>query len=70
MKIEEADKHKTAFTTSQGHYEFNRVPFELTNAPATFKRYMNNLLQPVIHKWALVYLDDIIIYSRTIDDHI
>jgi hypothetical protein len=69
IEIEEADKHKTAFTTSQGHYEFNRMPFGLTNAPATFQRLMNNLLQPVIHKCALVYLDDVIIYSRTIEDH-
>jgi hypothetical protein len=70
IEIEEADKHKTAFTTSQGHYEFNRMPFGLTNAPATFQRLMNNLLQPVIHKFALVYLDDVIIYSKTIDEHI
>jgi hypothetical protein len=46
------------------------MPFGLTNAPATFQRLMNNLLQPVIHKFALVYLDDVIIYSRTIDEHI
>jgi hypothetical protein len=70
IEIEEADKHKTVFTTSQGHYEFNRMPFGLTNAPATFQRLMNNLLQPVIHKFALVYLDDVIIYSKTIDEHI
>jgi hypothetical protein len=70
IEIEEADKHKTAFTTSQGHYEFNRMPFGLTNAPATFQRLMNNLLQPVIHKFALVYLDDVIIYSKTINEHI
>ena len=70
IEIAEEDKHKTAFTTRKGHYEFNRMPFGLTNAPATFQRLMNNLLQPVIYKCALVYLDDVIIYSRTIEDHI
>jgi hypothetical protein len=45
------------------------MPFGLTNKPATFQRLMNNLLPPVIHKCALVYLDDVIIYSRTIEDH-
>jgi hypothetical protein len=67
IEIAEEDKHKTAFTTRKGHYEFNRMPFGLTNAPATFQRLMNNLLQPVIYKCALVYLDDVIIYSRTIE---
>jgi hypothetical protein len=47
------------------------MPFGFTNAPATFQRFlMNNLLPPVIHKCALFYLDDVIIYSRKIDDHI
>jgi hypothetical protein len=70
IEIAEEDKQKTAFTTRKGHCEFNRMPFGLTNAPATFQRLMNNLLQSVIYKCALVYLDDVIIYSRTIEDHV
>ncbi len=70
IEIAEVDKHKTAFTTDDGHFEFNRMPFGLTNAPATFQTLMNDILQPIRKKFALVYLDDVIIFSKTIDDHI
>ena len=70
IEIDEADKHKTAFVCEYGQYEFNRMPFGLTNAPATFQRLMNKILQPVLYETALVYLDDIIIFSKTVDDHI
>ena len=46
------------------------MPFGLTNAPATFQRFMNDVLKSVIKKFALVYLDDVIIYSKTLDQHI
>ena len=46
------------------------MPFGLTNAPPDFQQLMNNLLQPVIYKFALVCLDDVIIYMRTIEEHI
>ena len=70
IEIEEKDKHKTAFICEYGQYEFNRMPFGLTNAPGTFQRLMNKILKPVLYKSALVYLDDIIIYSKTIENHI
>ena len=70
IEIEEEDKQKTAFTTDEGHFEFNRMPFGLTNAPATFQRLINNVLRQALKKYALVYLDDVIIFSKTIDDHI
>ena len=70
IEIDEADKHKTAFICEYGQYEFNRMPFGLTNAPATFQRLMNKILKPVLYTSALVYLDDIIVFSNTLDDHI
>jgi len=70
IEIDEKDKPKTAFSTESGHYHFNRMPFGLTNAPATFQRFMNDVLKSVIKKFALVYLDDVIIYSKTLDQHI
>ena len=70
IEIEEADKYKTAFVCEFGQYEFNRMPFGLTNAPATFQRLMNKILKPVLYQSALVYLDDIIVFSKTIIEHI
>ena len=70
IEIDEEDKHKTAFVCEYGQYEFNRMPFGLTNAPGTFQRLMNKILKNVLYKSTLVYLDDIIVYSTTIDKHI
>ncbi len=70
IEIEETDKHKTAFICEYGQYEFNRMPFGLTNAPGTFQRLMNKILKPVLYESTLVYLDDIIVFSKTLDDHI
>lgn len=64
IPIEEADKHKTAFVTPDWHFEFNRMPFGLANAPATFQRIMNKILGNSRHKEALAYLDDVIIPSK------
>jgi transposase InsO family protein len=70
IEIEEKHKYKTAFICEYGLYEFNRMPFGLCNAPGTFQREMNNVLQDALYEFVLVYLDDIIVFSKTEDDHI
>lgn len=64
IPIREEDKQKTAFVTPDGHFEFNRMPFGLANAPATFQRIMNQVLGSLRHKEALAYLDDVIVPSK------
>ncbi len=70
IKIREADKNKTAFITHEGLYEFNVLPFGLMNAPATFQRIMNQLIYGNGWKFSCVYLDDIIIFSESLDEHV
>ena len=60
---------KTAFVTHYGLYEYTVLPLGLCNAPSTFQRLMNNVLGDYVDKFALVYLDDILVYSRTDDEH-
>lgn len=67
VPIREQDKHKTAFVTPEGHFEFNRMPFGLANAPATFQRIIHQVLGSLRHREALAYLDDIIIPSVDIE---
>ncbi|KMQ98326.1 enzymatic polyprotein endonuclease reverse [Lasius niger] len=65
----EHDKKKTAFSTLYGHYEFNRMPFGLRNAPATFQRLMNSVLTGMQGLRRLVFLDDIVIYGSSLEDY-
>ncbi|MDD9361324.1 MAG: pol polyprotein, partial [Anaplasma sp.] len=70
VAVNEKDKEKTAFSCSSGLYEFNVVPFGLCNAPATFQRMINKVLSTMLWKVCLAYLDDIVVYSRTIQQHV
>lgn len=68
VEMHPQDIEKTAFTTDRGHYEFLRMPFGLKNAPSTFQRLMDSVLRGVDN--VLTYLDDIIIYSTSLQEHI
>ncbi|KAH9246539.1 hypothetical protein BASA81_015914 [Batrachochytrium salamandrivorans] len=70
LRIKEGDESKTSFITKYGQFEFLVMPFGLANAPAQFQRMMNSLFRNVIGKHVLVYLDDIVIYSDNMSDHI
>ncbi len=67
--MDEDSIQKTAFVTKNAQYEFVCLPFGLKNAAATFQRLMNNILRDYIGKFCFVYLDDIVIYSKTVQDH-
>ncbi|KAJ9532891.1 hypothetical protein QJQ45_010992 [Haematococcus lacustris] len=70
IRITPEDVPKTAFRTPEGHFQFKVLCFGLTNAPATFQRVMNDAFASVLGKCALVYLDDILVMSRAVQDHL
>ena len=69
VPMKESDKSKTAFSTRRGQYEFNRLPFGLCGAPSTFQRIMNVILKQQVWRSCVVYLDDVLIFGRTIEEH-
>jgi hypothetical protein len=69
VRIKDEDIHKTTFRTRYGHYEFVVVPFGLTNAPTTFMCLMNSVLNKYLDKFVLVFVDDILVYSKTKEEH-
>ena len=70
MKIRKEDRYKTAFVCHEGTFQCKRMPFGLTNAPACFQRALDLILTKFKWKTCLVYLDDVIIFSKDVDDHI
>ncbi|XP_033363072.1 uncharacterized protein LOC117241209 [Bombus vosnesenskii] len=69
IRMSQEDAHKTAFSTPYGHFQFKRMPFGLKDAPATFQRLMNSILSGLQGIELFVYLDDIVIYSTSLQEH-
>ena len=70
LPLIECDKPKTAFKTSSGHYQFRVVSMGLSNSPSVFQRVMNQIFQKQLNKFVLIYIDDILIFSKTPEEHL
>ncbi|GBG59668.1 hypothetical protein CBR_g49933 [Chara braunii] len=70
IRVAAPDQPKTAFRSRFGQYEFTVMSFGLTNSPATFQRAMHDIFRDILEQYVLVYLDDILVYSRTLEEHL
>ncbi|KAK3570071.1 hypothetical protein QTP86_010237 [Hemibagrus guttatus] len=70
VRIHEGDEWKTAFHTTSGHYEYCVMPFGLTNAPAVFQALINGVFQDLLGKGVIAYIDDILVYSSSMEEHV
>ena len=69
LRVREVDIPKTTFRTRYGHFEFTVMPFELTNAPTTFMDLMHRVFQPYFDHFIVVFVNDILIYSQSKEEH-
>jgi hypothetical protein len=69
IRVKADDIPKTAFRTRYGHYEYSVMPFGVTNAPGVFMEYMNRIFHPYLDKFVVVFIDDILVYSKSEEEH-
>ncbi|KAL1190816.1 RNA-directed DNA polymerase-like protein [Cardamine amara subsp. amara] len=69
IPIDEEDIRKTAFRSRYGHYEFVVMPFGLTNAPDAFMRLMNSVFQEYLDEFVIIFIDDILVFSKRLEEH-
>ncbi|XP_016370811.1 uncharacterized protein LOC107710542 [Sinocyclocheilus rhinocerous] len=70
IRIKEGDEWKTAFLTTRGHYEYQVMPYGLANAPAIFQSFINKIFRDLLNQYVIAYIDHILIYSKSEDEHI
>ena len=69
IKVKDEDMQKTAFRTRYGHYEYTVMPFGVTNARGVFMEYMNRIFHAYLDRFVVVFIDDILVYSKTEEEH-
>lgn len=70
IRIREGDEWRTAFSTTSGHYEYLVMPYTLSNAPSVFQALVNKVFRDMIGSQVAVYIDNILVYSANLEDHI
>ncbi|KAK3529940.1 hypothetical protein QTP86_009319 [Hemibagrus guttatus] len=70
IQIKDGDEWKTAFHTTQGHYEYLVMPFGLTNTPVVFQALINGVFQDILNKYVIAYINDILVYSTLFEEHV
>ena len=70
IRVKTEDIQKNAFRTRYGHYEYFVMPFGVTNAPGVFMEYMNRIFHPYLDKFVVVFIDDILVYSKSEEEHV
>ncbi|KAL0167369.1 hypothetical protein M9458_039213, partial [Cirrhinus mrigala] len=70
IRIREGDEWKTAFLTTRGHYEYRVMPYEMANSPAVFQSFINKIFKDLLNKFVIAYIDDILVYSKTKEEHV